>query len=57
MSETEVQTAEFVVEIRHFEPGKRPELIRLETDEKEYAEFTAQLGIFKNSWQLVSKNF
>lgn len=52
-----IVTELFVVEIRHFTPGKPNMLIRLETDEREYAELVAGLGTFKNSWQLVSKNF
>jgi len=57
MSENKIQTEEFIVEIRHITPGQPKELIRLETDEREYAEATAALGIHTNSWRLVSKNF
>ena len=57
MNENTIKTEEFVVEIRHFTPGAAPELIKLETDDRQFAEYTAALGIHRNSWQLVSKNF
>lgn len=57
MNEAKIETAEFVVEIRHFSPGATPELIKVETDDRQFAEYTAALGIHRNSWQLVSKNF
>lgn len=57
MNENTIKTEEFVVEIRHLDPVAGSTLIRLETDEKDYAELVAGLGVFHNSWKLVSKNF
>lgn len=53
----EAETKIFTVEIRHFTPGAAPERILVETDEPEFAKYTADLGIHTNSWQLVAKNF
>jgi hypothetical protein len=51
-------TAEiFTVEIFHLVAGKTDELIKVETDDRQFAENTAALAIHRNSWRLVSKNF
>jgi len=57
MSESKIQTEEFVVEIFHLVGGKTDELIKVETDDRQFAENTAALAIHRNSWRLVSKNF
>jgi hypothetical protein len=56
MSE-QTATEIFVVEIFHLVGGKTDELIKVETDDRQFAENTAALAIHRNSWRLVSKNF
>lgn len=57
LSNPDPRNAIFTVEIFHLVAGKTDELIKLETDDRQFAEYTAALAIHKNSWRLVSKNF